>query len=107
MSNGDSFEVETHAVARSASTCRWAVQTMSRDAPEWLEAENAPWTCVRDAKAHALESTEPCETCPHWESRRSTSAPMDGQTAGEHAQGADAVPATDWFAAGPTPHENT
>ena len=107
MSNGDSFE-EPQAVTRSASTCRWAVPTLSRDAPEWLEAENAPWTCVRSAEAHALETTEPCETCPYWEPRRSATQTSEGpKTSGEEHQGSKAVPATDWFGAGPAPHETT
>lgn len=108
MSNGDSFEFEPQAVTRSASACRWAVPTLSRDAPEWLEAESAPWTCVKDAEAKVLESTEPCETCPHWEARRHAAEPADArESTSEQAQGAGAVPSTDWFAAGPKPHENS
>lgn len=108
MSIGETFDLEPQAVTRSASTCRWAVPTLSRESLEWLEAENAPWTCVRGAETRVLETTEICEACPHWEPRPSGSK-TDGnhKTADDQHQSSEAVPATDWFGAGPPPHETT
>jgi hypothetical protein len=51
----------------SASTCRWATPTLFLQAPFWFEAENAPWTCVRDAAPRLLDTAEPCATCLRWE----------------------------------------
>ncbi len=108
MSIGETHDLEPQEVTQSASTCRWAVQTLSREGPEWLQAEDAPWTCVREAEATVLETTEPCESCPHWEARRQTANTSETQEeAGAPQQSAEAVPTTDWFEAGPKPHETT
>ena len=40
-------EVTMHA-SRNAATCLWAVPTLFLRAPFWFEAENAPWSCVRE-----------------------------------------------------------
>jgi hypothetical protein len=37
--------------------------------PTWLDASDRPWTCVRDASAGPLETTEVCVDCPRWEPR--------------------------------------
>jgi hypothetical protein len=55
---------------RHASTCRWARQTVLLPYPAWLEAEDHPWSCMRLGEPRLLESTEPCETCPHWMPKR-------------------------------------
>ena len=47
-----------------ASTCPWAVATLSLAAPAWLDAETAPWTCVRGAAPRVLETTDECVDCP-------------------------------------------
>lgn len=107
MSIGETHDLEPQVVTKSASTCRWAVPTLSREGPEWLEAENSPWTCARDNAAHVLETTEPCEACPHWEARRASNPGEGREQSSEQRQGADAVPTADWFEAGPKPHETT
>jgi hypothetical protein len=52
---------------RHASTCRWATPTLFLAPPFWFEADNAPWTCVRDVTPHVLDTTEPCAICGRWE----------------------------------------
>jgi hypothetical protein len=59
----------TEPTHRSASTCRWAVPTISLPDPVWTEADQSPWTCVRDATPRVLETTERCAACPRWEPR--------------------------------------
>jgi len=53
---------------RNAANCRWAVPTLFLSAPAWLQAWDAPWTCVRDDEVRPLDSTEQCADCPRWES---------------------------------------
>ena len=53
-----------------AVTCRWAVPTLFVRAPFWFEAENAPWTCVREPALRVLNTTDRCASCPHWEPQR-------------------------------------
>ena len=55
-----------------AANCRWAVPTLLLSTPEWLEATDRPWTCVRDETPHILETTETCRTCVRWEPRAQT-----------------------------------
>lgn len=52
----------------NAANCRWAVPTLFLSTSAWLQAWDAPWSCVRDGDARALESTERCGDCPRWES---------------------------------------
>jgi hypothetical protein len=59
----------TAGVRQSAATCRWAVATVSLPSPTWLDAEASPWTCVRDATARVLVTTEQCADCGRWEPR--------------------------------------
>jgi hypothetical protein len=54
---------------RSATTCRWAVPTLFQPAPIWMESWGRPWTCVRDAQAQPLDTTEVCADCPRWDAR--------------------------------------
>jgi len=62
---------------RHASACRWARLTLYLPYPAWLEAEDHPWTCLREAEPRPFEAAEHCETCPHWQSRRlSTDSPQ-------------------------------
>lgn len=60
---------------KSASNCRWAVQTMWLDAPLWLDAWMYPWSCVRDSDARPLESTDECRSCPRWQPHGATATP--------------------------------
>lgn len=57
---------------QGAANCRWAVPTLLLNGPEWADANDRPWTCVRDERPHELESTTMCETCVRWEPRAST-----------------------------------
>jgi len=54
---------------RCAASCRWAVPTLFQPDPMWLESWNRPWTCVREALPHALETTDTCVMCRRWETR--------------------------------------
>ena len=72
---------------RRAANCRWATPTLMLPAPLWFDAENSPWSCVRDAAPRVLFSTDACEICSRWEPRQ-TAAPL----------------MLDWFGAVP-PHE--
>ena len=54
---------------QQAANCKWARPTLQEPPPVWLEADDRPWTCERDGVLRTLESTEPCEDCPHWEGR--------------------------------------
>jgi hypothetical protein len=62
--------------------------------PYWCEAEESPWSCIREDAPRTLATTALCETCPKWEPRqsrtiRSTQVPI----------------ALDWFYAFRAPHE--
>jgi hypothetical protein len=50
-----------------AANCRWATPTLFVAAPHWLDAEEYPWTCIRDTVPRALQTTERCTDCPRWE----------------------------------------
>jgi hypothetical protein len=58
---------------RCAATCRSAVPTVTLPPPVWFEAENTPWSCVRDAKPRLLLSTERCLDCARWEAKPAAS----------------------------------
>lgn len=58
-----------NAPKRHAANCQWAKPTLQEPRPIWLESEDRPWTCERGGVIRTLESTEPCEDCPHWEPR--------------------------------------
>lgn len=53
----------------SVETCRWARQTIRTPYPYWLESEDTPWSCLRDAEPRPLETTEICKDCARWEPR--------------------------------------
>jgi len=57
---------------RGAATCLWATPTLFIPAPFWFEAENAPWTCMRDEAPQVLGTTERCAACLRWEPRPGT-----------------------------------
>lgn len=59
---------------RSASTCRWATPTLFLPAPFWFEAEDSPWTCLRDPAPRPLNTTDPCAICLRWEPQSSTAS---------------------------------
>lgn len=63
----------------NAATCRWATPTLFLPAPFWFEAEMRPWTCVRDASPHVLDTTEVCAACARWGSRATPAAPEGEQ----------------------------
>jgi hypothetical protein len=54
----------------SVVNCRWARETLRLPYPHWLEAEDTPWTCLRDLEPRPLEDPEICRECPRWEPRR-------------------------------------
>lgn len=56
-------------VAKGAHNCKWADPTLFEPAPDWVDAEDKPWTCHRDAVPKHLLTTEVCEDCPRWEER--------------------------------------
>ena len=88
-------------IIRCAANCRWAMPTLFLRPPLWLEAEDYPWSCVRDETPRVLSSTDVCATCPDWELRRMGAAgePLREETA-------HAFPMmVDWFGAFRPPHE--
>ena len=68
-------------VNHTAASCRWAVATLHMPAPVWLEAQDRPWTCLREPGPRPLLTTEACASCSRWESnglrRRSFAADAD------------------------------
>jgi hypothetical protein len=54
---------------QSAVTCRWAQPTLFLGPPLWLDAQDTPWTCVRDTTPQPLDSTGVCADCRRWEAR--------------------------------------
>ena len=66
------------APKRHAANCKWAHATLEEPSPLWLAAEGSPWTCERDGKPQALETTEVCQDCPHWEGRNLRPSPVRG-----------------------------
>jgi hypothetical protein len=53
----------------AAVTCRWATPTLFLNRPLWLEAWDAPWTCIYRDPPDPLETTNTCATCLNWEPR--------------------------------------
>jgi hypothetical protein len=56
--------------APSVVNCRWARETVRLPYPHWLNAEDTPWTCLRDPLPRPIEDPVICEECPRWQSRR-------------------------------------
>ena len=54
-----------------AVTCHWLTPTRVMPHPYSLDAENKPWTCLRDGVPRALTGDEVarCAGCPRWEAR--------------------------------------
>jgi hypothetical protein len=54
-----------------AVTCHWLTPTRVMPHPYALDAENKPWTCLRDGVPRALtrDEVERCAGCPRWEAR--------------------------------------
>jgi hypothetical protein len=50
----------------SVATCRFARLTVRMPYPLWLEAEDKPWTCLREEPARPLDDASVCHECPHW-----------------------------------------
>jgi hypothetical protein len=65
-----------HGDRHGAANCRWATPTLMLAAPLWFDAENSPWSCVRDAAPRTLITTDACEMCPRWEPRYSATPLM-------------------------------
>jgi hypothetical protein len=61
---------------KHAANCRWGTPTLFLSGPLWLEAWDAPWTCVRDVTPCLIDTTEACATCARWEPRHMTSDPV-------------------------------
>lgn len=59
---------------QTAATCRWAVPTLFMAAPTWTDADDRPWTCVRELAPRELDSTDVCQVCAHWEPRSANRA---------------------------------
>ena len=53
----------------SVETCRWARLTVRLPYPLWLDAEDKPWSCMRDDAPRPLDDTDPCHECARWEPR--------------------------------------
>lgn len=60
----------------SVETCRWARPTVRLPYPLWLDAEDKPWSCLRDPEPKSLEDTEVCKGCPRWDSKHLTVSPF-------------------------------
>jgi len=54
---------------QAAANCRWGLPTLFLDTPDWANANDRPWSCLRDEAPVELESTACCRTCVRWESR--------------------------------------
>ena len=67
----------TPDVKRRAANCQYARPTLMQPAPQWLEADQAPWTCVRPSEPQTMLDTEICEDCPNWKPRNGAPAPGD------------------------------
>lgn len=65
----EKLRIATTTAALSAVTCRWATPTVFLAAPYWIEAESAPWACLRDTIPRVLGTTDQCAVCPRWEPR--------------------------------------
>jgi len=61
-SHGNALEAN-----RAAHSCRWSEPTLFRPFPQWLEADDRPWSCLNPRNPHPFESTEACRTCAEWE----------------------------------------
>lgn len=53
----------------NVENCRWARLTLRLPYPLWLEFEDKPWSCLRNAEPRPLDDTAVCHDCPRWEPR--------------------------------------
>jgi hypothetical protein len=61
---------------RGAANCGWATPTLALPEPLWLDAWDAPWSCVREPAPRVLRTTTACAVCAHWEARGEPVAPL-------------------------------
>ena len=54
---------------QGAANCRWGVPTLLLNNQAWTDADQRPWSCLRDGTPQELETAEPCRTCMAWEAR--------------------------------------
>ncbi len=54
-----------------AVTCHWLTPTRIMPHPYAIDADDKPWTCLRDGVPRALTDAElhTCANCPRWETR--------------------------------------
>lgn len=64
------------AEPKAVETCRWARPTIRVPYPHWTEAEDKPWTCMRDEAPRPLEDTDVCRECPRWQPHRVDAAEL-------------------------------
>ena len=64
--------------SQCASNCRWAVPTIFLSTPGWTEAEDRPWSCLRDEAPVEMESTTNCGRCVLWEPRAESAVAFGG-----------------------------
>lgn len=55
---------------QAAANCKWAVPTLLLETADWVDADDRPWSCLRDETPYELESTKCCATCVRWEAQR-------------------------------------
>ena len=84
-----------------AANCHWATPTLFLRPPLWLDAEDCPWSCVRESAPRVLATTDVCAACPHWELRGAGRA---GEPIREETLHAFPM-MVDWFGAFRSPHE--
>ena len=62
-----------------AVTCHWLTPTRIMPHPYAIEADEKPWTCLRDGVPRALTDTElhKCASCQRWEARTIDDAQRD------------------------------
>ena len=68
----------------TASTCQWAVPTLTTPGAEWLQAVDCEWTCTRAGQSEPLLSTDRCTSCPEWQPRPAHKAGADEREWADH-----------------------
>lgn len=62
---------------KRAANCKYATPTLLQPDPQWFNADDAPWTCVRTSDPRLLIDTELCEDCPNWVAREKEAGPKE------------------------------
>lgn len=62
---------------RRQEPCRWVGLTLFLSYPYWLDAEQDPWSCLRNTIPRPLETTEDCRNCVNWEPKTDASPDAD------------------------------